>query len=530
MKSTYMFRAITLAIAFLIGIGPSGAQNVPPERPRLVLLIAVDQFRYDYLTRFRSEYTGGLKLLLEKGAVFVDANLEHYPTVTAVGHSTMLSGATPALSGIMGNDWYDRETAKQVTSVSDPSVKLLGGAEGAAGSSPHWLMVSTIGDELKRANIKSPKVFGLSLKDRSAILPAGRMADGAFWFNDATGEFVSSTWYYQSLPAWASEFNAAKNADKFAGQTWLAASGRIAARKLADRPSPQLYGGVYSSPFGNDLLEQFAETAIQAERLGQRDTTDLLSVSFSSNDAVGHAFGPDSPEAHEVSLNVDKAIGRLLQFVDQQVGLDKALVMLTADHAVSPSQDVLAEQRMPGGRIKGNFFEPLQKALEIKYGAGLWISSTAGSSPYLNYSLIATRNLDPAEVRRVAATAMLTAPHVLRVYTWDDMATARAAPTDRIDRRVLGSFNSKRSGDLEIIIEPYWIRGGSVATHGTPYNYDTHIPLIFMGKMIRPGRYYQHAALNDLAPTVATLLDIEIPSGSSGRVLGEAIAQPRAEP
>jgi len=177
---------------------------------------------------------------------------------------------------------------------------------------------------------------------------------------------------------------------------------------------------------------------------------------------------------------------------------------------------------MPGGRITGGFFEPLQKSLELKYGPGLWVLSTAGSSSYLNYSLIASRKLDAMEVRRTAASAMFAAPHVVRVYTWDQLTAGRAI-VDRIDQRVAGSFHAKRSGDLEVLLEPYWIRGAATATHGAPYNYDTHVPLIFMGKMIRAGRYYQHVALNDLAPTVAALLDIEIPSGSSGRILAEAI-------
>ncbi len=510
-----------LALAVMLLSTVSSAQFPLPPRPKLVLFIAIDQFRYDYLTRFRSEYTGGLKTLLDRGAIFANANLEHYPTVTAIGHSTMLTGATPSISGIVGNDWFDRKSGKSVTSVSDETTKLLGGGD-RTGSSPRRLLVSTVGDELKRSNLSvTPKVFGLSLKDRSAILPAGHMADGAFWYSSDTGEFVSSTYYYKDLPEWAQKFNQEKHPEKFAGKVWISGTNGNTERKLMEKPGPMLYSGVYSSPYGNDMLALFAERALIAEKLGHRGTTDLLSVSFSSNDAVGHAFGPDSVEAHTISLNVDKALGHLLNAVDKHIGLDNVVIALTADHAVSPKPEVLEEQNMPGGRLKGNFFAPMQEALEKKFGAGKWILSTAGSSPYLNYELIAEKNLLPAEVRKVAAESITNHPNVFRVYTRDQILNGRSA-IDRIDERVFRGFNAKNSGDLEVILNPYWIRGTTAATHGSPFNYDTHIPLVLMGKSIRPGFYYQHAAQNDLAPTLAALLSVEIPSGSMGRILHEA--------
>ncbi|MCX6621085.1 MAG: alkaline phosphatase family protein [Acidobacteria bacterium] len=509
--------ALLACSAGLHGQGPTAA----PRRPKLVLLVAIDQFRYDYLPRFRGEYTGGLKRLLDHGASFVNANLQHYPTVTAVGHSTMLTGATPALSGIIGNDWFDRASGKPVTSVSDDTVKPLGG-EKAGGASPRRLLVSTIGDELKRSGSPASKVFGLSMKDRSAILPAGHMANGAYWFDDLTGHFVSSTFYFPELPGWVGKFNARRESDKFAGKVWLAAKGGQKERRIPGEPGWKLNAAVYNSPFGNDLLELFAEQTIDAERLGTRGVTDLLSVSFSSNDAVGHAFGPDSPEAHAVSIGVDRSIGKLFAFIDQKVGLKDVLVILTADHAVCPVPELLESQQMPGGRLKGDFAAPIQQALEARFGPGRWLNSTAGSSPYLNYKLIQEKKLDIDDVVRVAAVAIATAPHVVRVYPRQQLLTSRGA-IDIIDSRVMRSFHGPRSGDMEILVEPYWIHGSSGTTHGSPYNYDTHIPLVFMGPGIRPGRYYRAAALNDLAPTVAAMLDIEIPSGSVGRVLDEAI-------
>jgi predicted AlkP superfamily pyrophosphatase or phosphodiesterase len=489
--------------------------------PKLVLLIAVDQMRYDYLPRHNAAFRGGLRTLVDKGANFVNAHLEHYPSVTAIGHSTMLSGATPSVSGIIGNDWFDRESGKQVTSVSDPATRLLGGSD-ESGSSPHRLLVSTLGDEVKRASGRQSRVFGVSLKDRSAILPAGRSADGAFWFSDDTGEIVSSTWYFSALPLWVVKFNEARRIDAFAGKTWLANGSGEKPRRVPAEIGPMVYSSVYSSPYGNELLTQFAEELMKEEKIGQRGVTDVLSVSYSSNDAVGHAFGPDSPEVEALTLSADREIGRLLEIADRLVGAANMIVALTADHGVASIPETLAANRMAGGRIKGDFFAPIRKALEARYGAGAWLLSTAGSSPYFNYRLIDEKGLDAAEVRAVAAEALRSLPQVSRVYTREQLLDGRFA-ADRVDSRVVRSYFPRRSGDLEIILDPGWIRGSTQATHGSPYNYDSHIPLILMGPMFRAGRYYRAAALNDLAPTLAAVLDVETPSGSVGRVLEEAL-------
>lgn len=352
---------------FLVVLLSAGLFAQAPPRPKLVLLVAIDQFRYDYFPRFRSEYTGGLKMLLDQGANFVDAHLEHYPTVTAIGHSTMLTGAIPATSGIIGNDWFDRATGKHVTSVEDRTVQLIGAPNGV-GASPRRLLVSTVGDEMKRAGWDHPKVIGMAMKDRSAILPSGHMADAAYWYNSANGGFFSSTYYFPQLPRWVSEFNEARYADAYAGKEWQSAAEGRPERRLPSELGKSLHTGINNSPFGNDVLERFAERAIDAEKLGQRGTTDLLTISFSSNDAVGHAYGPDSPEARNISIAVDRTLGRLFGFIDKRIGLENVIVMMTADHGVSPVPEVLAEQHMPGGRILPDanfrsFFYPIQLSL-----------------------------------------------------------------------------------------------------------------------------------------------------------------------
>lgn len=503
---------------------------------RLILLIAVDQFRFDYLTRFRSDYTAGIKRLLTDGAVFTNANLEHYPTVTAVGHATMLSGATPAASGIVGNDWFDRDTGANVTSVSDPAVKPVGSPTGAA-ASPRRLLVSTVGDELKMASPATkgapdaPRVFGVSLKDRSAILPVGRGADAAYWWDTKTGSFVSSTYYFADVPEWVRAFNDRKSADTHVGAAWTAlATPSVALKQLPKEPGAALYDAVYASPFGNEAVFAFADQLLVREQLGQRNTTDLLSVSFSSNDSVGHTHGPDSPQVRDISVRTDRTIGQLLARVDKLVGLQHTLVAFTTDHGVAPVPESLQERSLPGGRLTSKeLFDPIQLALAARFGEGKWILGTAGSSPYLNYALMETLQLDPSEVRRVAADAAAKIPRVARVYTRDQLLRGQV-PNDRIGTRVVRSYNAQRSGDLEIILEPYWMRQATGTTHGTPYSYDAHIPLILMGRRIKAGEYSQAVALNDLAPTISTLVGVEMPAASSGRVLTEVLRPVEAAP
>ena len=537
--------AVLLACVSLIVAAPS-AQPAATQDIRLVLLIAVDQFRYDYLTRFRSDYTDGFKRLMAEGAMFTDANLEHYPTVTAVGHATMLSGATPSVSGIIGNDWFDRASGASVASVADATVTLLGApstppsgtaAASVTGASPHRLLVSTVGDEMKMASRSpkgspgAPRVLGLSLKDRSAIMPVGRGADAAYWWDTKTGNFVTSTYYLRELPPWVRAFNDQKSPDTYAGRAWtLLARPETSVKQMPADRTTALYDGIYGSPFGNEILGSFADAALTAEQLGQRGATDLLSVSFSSNDSVGHTLGPDSPEVRDIAVKTDRAIGRLLSRVDRLVGLQHVLVVLTADHGVAPVPEFAKQMGLNAGRMTSNqLFGPIQTALETRYGQGKWVLATAGSSPYLNYELMAKLRLDPAEVRQTAAEAAVAVPHVARVYTRDQLQRGQVS-SDRIAQRVLRGFNAQRSGDLEIILEPYWMRQATGTTHGTPYNYDAHIPLILMGARIKPGEYSDHVALNDLAPTIATLLSVEIPAGSSGRVLTEALRPAPAAP
>jgi predicted AlkP superfamily pyrophosphatase or phosphodiesterase len=525
---TLIILGLAVVLPVLVTAAPAAA--VPGiEPPRLVLLIVVDQMRYDYLPRFGDAFTGGLHELMEQGAVFTNANLDHYPSVTAVGHATTLTGAPPSVSGIVGNDWYDRSERKNVTSVEDDATTLLGAGEPARpGSSPHRLMVSTVGDELKMTG-RGARVIGLSLKDRAAILPAGRMADVALWWDTKTGAFVTSTWYGRALPAWVAEFNGRRPADAWLGKEWRALSAAGAPGdlfvRLPDSPGPGYYGRVYASAFGNDLLEQLAEAALAGAHLGEDDATDVLTVSFSCNDAVGHARGPNSPEVRDITVRTDLAIGHLLKAVDERVGLARTLVVLTSDHGVAPVPEQMHEWKMPAGRLsREDLVRAATQALEAAYGPGPWIEGRAGSDLYLDGARIAKQGLDPAAVERTAAAGVETLPSVWRTYTRSQLLEGRVPP-DPWSQRVLKSFHRVRSGDVDALLEPYWMSGTEGTTHGTPWSYDTHIPLVLMGPAVRAGRYDRTVVLNDLAPTLATLLGVETPSGSSGHFLEEIVAR-----
>ena len=494
---------------------PRPAAPRPDLPPKLVLGIVVDQFRYDYLTRFRGDLTGGLKRLLEQGAVFTNANYDAAPTVTAVGHSTIFSGATPAISGIVGNQWWDRTAGKIVTSVSDDQAKMLG-ANGP-GASPDRLLVSTVGDELKMSG-KGGKVIGMSLKDRSAILPAGHMANGAYWFNGASGGFVSSTYYFPELPGWVRDFNAGHPADRFAGQEWLG-------HKMPAAAGPQLYNAIDATPFGDELLEALALRALGAENLGSGPQTDVLTVSFSSVDYVGHRDGPDSPEIHDMVVRVDKLIGALIDAAEARAGRGRVLVIFTADHGSTPVPEINQKRSMPGGRLAWNAYSAaVEKALSEKFGTGQWISYSADGVLYLKPDPIPGKKLDMAEVQKVAADTVRAQPHIARVYTKTQLASA-AVSRDTVDSRIQNGFNPARSPDVFTVADPYYLFVAGGTTHGSPYAYDTHVPVIFLGSTahIRAGSYPGNITVQDIAPTLATLLGIQTPSGSMGRVLIEML-------
>ena len=506
--------------------GPSPA----PSKPKLLIAIAIDQFRYDYTTRFRERYKSGLAKMLSQGAVFVDAHQDHFPTVTATGHTTFLTGSVPATSGIIGNDWYDRKLGRTITSVEDAQTKLLGVGKEKEGSSPHNLVVSTLGDEIKIANRNTTKVIGISMKDRAAILPSGRMADAAYWIDNQTGNVVSSTWYQSKLPDWAERFNEAKPALKYLGMSWYPVGKDASSAKpfltLSNSPDKAYFSEWEKTPFANDILEQLAEQVMQNEQLGHHAGTDVLTISFSANDHLGHAVGPDAPEVEDMSVATDRILGRLLDAAIKEAGgIENLLVVVTADHGVSPVPEVNMARKMPGGRIdKKQYLGVIQDALAKKFGEGKWLLGTQEFGFYFNYDLIAQKKLKESAVEDEAAAAALKLPYVARTYTRTQLLRHEAAQSP-IDEYVARAFYPERGPDVIVIMKPYYLGGTEGTGHGSPYDYDSHVPLIFYGSRIRPGVYGERVGISDVAPTLAAILQVETPSGNVGHVLTQ-VADP----
>ncbi|HET6978829.1 MAG TPA: alkaline phosphatase family protein [Pyrinomonadaceae bacterium] len=567
--------AFGLAVIILLSsVVPAQRRTQPSlqKRPKLVLLIVVDQFRYDYLERFGDLFgPNGFRRLMRDGASWSQSNYDHMPTYTAPGHGTMMTGAYPAESGIIGNEWLDRASGKRITSVSDESVKLLGGLPGDPASSPSRLMASTVGDELRMVTNDRAKVIGISVKDRSAILPAGRHANAAYWFNWTSGTMVSSTYYFNQLPAWVTSFNAAKPADKYFGAKWerLLPEAEYIKRAGPDNPSWEnippswndtnsfphtitggatapnrnFYTALDYSPFTNDILVSFAQQAIVNEQLGQDDDTDVLTVSFSANDYVGHRFGPYSQEVMDVTLRTDRNIATLLDFVDARVGLANTLIAFTADHGVSPIPEHAAAMGLGGGRIPfADVMGKIQAAISARYNpqkkspdptadyllrfpeANTWREWFINNNLYFNYDALRRDGVNVEEFSNVVVAAVLTVPGIARAFSRLQLLRGATSITDPIERRALHGFYPSRSGDVVMVAEPFkYIAETIIATHGSPYSYDTNVPTIIMGAGVNPGRYLEPAAPNDIAPTLAALLRITAPSNSTGRVLIEAL-------
>ncbi|MBB5059422.1 putative AlkP superfamily pyrophosphatase or phosphodiesterase [Granulicella aggregans] len=517
--------AVTFPNLFALAAPPA---TKPIRRPKLILAIAVDQFRYDYTTRFRERYTGGLAAMLSEGAVFIDAHQDHFPTVTATGHATFLTGSVPATSGIIGNEWYDRASGKTISSVEDASTTLVGVEGNKEGSSPHNLVVSTLGDEMKMSHRGTSKVIGISMKDRAAILPSGRMADAAYWLDGESGAVVSSTWYQQQLPAYVRSFNDEKTALKSLGVAWYPLGQEKSGTPFMTLPTAP--GKAYMSkweetPYANDMLEELAERVMHDEHMGQGNGTDLLTISFSANDHLGHAVGPDAPEVEDMSVRTDRVLGKLLAAaVKQAGGRENVLIVLTADHGVSPVPEVNMQRKMPGGRMdKADYLAKVEAALEAKFGEGKWIIATQESGFYFDRDLIAQKKVKESAVEDEAAAAAMKMPYVARTYTRTQLLRHDAMQS-QIDEYVARSFYPERGPDVIVIMKPYYLFGKSGTSHGSPYDYDSHVPLLFWGGNVKHVVSTKLVGISDVAPTLAAILQVETPSGNVGHILGDVAA------
>jgi predicted AlkP superfamily pyrophosphatase or phosphodiesterase len=522
-------------------------------QPKLVVVITVDQFRYDYLERFGDLFAkGGFRRLVNEGAVFTNANYDYVPTVTAAGHAAIFTGSVPAQNGIVGNYQVDRESGEKRPIVSDNSYHILsnsGPATQPGAASPRVLQGTTIGDQMRLANNFQSKVIAISQKDRAAVLPGGQLANGAYWYANDTGNIVSSDYYFKELPAWVKKFNTAERPDKYFGAKWEHALPDEAYKRAQSeylpemvsvigqkfpytinggeaRPGPKFYRDFEYTPFASEYLVSLAKAAIDAESLGADQFPDLLAVSFSAPDLVGHYYGPDSQEIEDIYIRLDRVLADFLNYVDRRVGLANTVVVVSADHGVAPIPEYMHLRGIDAMRIpEPKLSAAVEKALEARFGGRKWLQTFENEQLYLDRKVMAERKADPAEVERVAGEAALTVPGIANYFTRTQILEGRL-PSGALSRRVMNGFNRARSGDVWIITKPFYFvtEFNLVTRHASGYSYDTHVPVIFFGAGVRAGRYNAECSPSDIAPTLASLLGVEPPSNRVGRVLTEAIA------
>ncbi len=520
------------------------------SRPRLVVGIVVDQMRYEYLERFQPKFgEGGFKRMMNGGFNLKNAHYNYVPTITGPGHASIFTGTTPAVHGIIGNDWYDKNLKRGVNCVGDPTRESVGVKSKEGHVSPWRLLSTTITDELKLATQKRSKVIGISIKDRGAVLPAGHMADGAYWFEDASGTFISSTYYLSKLPTWVETFNKQGLPAKYLSQPWTTLypieqyveSGPDDSPyevKLAGKAKPVFpykyevndktgYSALKVTPFCNDFLTEFAKSAIEGEKLGQGAYTDFLTISYSTTDAIGHATGPNSVEIEDVYLRLDKNIEDILKRLDEKVGEGNYVVFITADHAVSDVAQYLKDNRIPAGYFSGAFVESgLKEYLKKYFPDRDLIEKISNDQIFFNSDLFQTNPRNSGVEFLIAseliAKYMLTIDGVANVFTESVIRQGRYDESG-IKGMVIRGHHAKRSGDISFVLEPGWYSAGQVpgTTHGSPYTYDTHIPILFYGSGIKKGSSVRYHTITDIAPTLSILLKIKFPSGCTGQPVAE---------
>ncbi len=543
----------TLCLALLsLGINaqaPKSNRSVTPIKPKLIVGIVVDQMRWDYVNQFKAHFTSqqGFMRFVNEGASCNNNLIPYVPTVTACGHAAVYTGSTPALHGIAGNQWFDNFKQKSVYCVEDENVASVGVEGSAAGKmSPVNLWTTTIGDELKLATNFKSKVFGISIKDRGAIIPAGHSADGAYWYDSKTGNFISSTYYGKSLPKWVSEYNNQHRVDSFYTKGWNLSLAKSVYESNCDNDMNNYestpfgseqkgfpyslsqfigkdYGKIASTPFGNNLIVELAEKALINEQLGKDDITDLLAISFSSPDYIGHAFGPNAWETLDGYIKLDMQLAALFASLDNQVGKNNYTVFLTADHAVANIPDFAKKHHIPGGLISESSIKKELGNLLTKKGMDeKLISAISEYNIYFNHKLMDSLDVDQEDLIDMVRDYVEQKPGILQVI--ETREAAEAPLPAQLRERIVNGFNPQRSGDLFIVTKSGYMDGYTTGTtHGVFYNYDAHIPLLWYGNGIKKAQVNSVNYMTDIAPTVTTLLGIQMPSGSIGKPILEVL-------
>ncbi|RYY38966.1 MAG: alkaline phosphatase family protein [Chitinophagaceae bacterium] len=538
-------KRLLLSLLFFCTLFTAFAQQ--SERPALVVGLVVDQMRWDYLYRYADRYgNDGFKRLLREGFSCDNTFIPYTPTYTAPGHTCIYTGSVPSLHGIISNTWWDRSSDTTMYCTQDNSVHGIGSSSKAGKMSPRNLWASTITDELRLSTNFRNKTVAIALKDRGAILPGGHTANGAYWFDNETESWITSSFYANALPAWVSAFNKRGLPREYLSRNWntlypigtYAQSGRDTAYWEGVQPGgtnffphrmDSLKGHTAMeafrvSPWGNSFTLQFAQEAVRSERLGKGAFTDFLTVSLSSTDYIGHAFGPNSIEIEDTYLRLDREIAAFLKFLDAQVGKGKYLLFLTADHGAAHTPAYANSQRLPAGRISDYaLMDSLNAALNRDFGVTRAVRSLINYQVYLNEEKIEEAHADRAAIKHFIMNRLLRIPGVSKVIDLDNIAAAPLPP--KIRDMVLNGYNQKLSGNIQYVFKPQWFDWGGVTgtTHGAPYPYDAHIPLVWFGWKQKPGRLVREVYMTDIAATLAALLRVQMPNGCIGQPIGEVV-------
>jgi predicted AlkP superfamily pyrophosphatase or phosphodiesterase len=521
------------------------AQNSLP-RPKLVVGIVIDQMRWDYIYRYYDRYgQGGFKRMLGEGFTCENTYIDYVPTVTAIGHTTIYTGSVPAIHGIAGNDFIINQTGISVYCTDDTTVQTVGSNSKEGQMSPRNLLASTITDELKLATNSRSKVIGIALKDRASILPAGHRPDAAYWFDNASGNWITSTYYMQALPAWLDQFNARRLAEKYLKQDWNTLypiatyiqsspddnpyEGKFAGQSTPTFPIHFTQGTnfdlIRTTPYGNTMTLELAQAAVENEKLGQRNVTDFLAVSCSSTDYIGHKFGPNSIEVEDTYLRLDRDLATFFTFLDKQLGKGNYTVFLSADHGAANNAGFLADQKIPAGYWQsGQALKQLNTLLNANYKTANLVLSLSNYQVHLNYPEIKKNHLDEQAIRKDCVDFLTAQPNM--AFVVDAKNIEAAAVPQELKERIINGYHPDRSGSITFVLEPGWYSGtlkGTGTTHGSWNAYDAHIPLLWMGWGIRHGSTVRQTGMTDIAPTLAALLHIQAPNGSIGKAIPELI-------
>lgn len=513
------------------------------KHPKLIVGIVVDQMRYDYLAKYYNKFSeNGFKKLLTQGFDCKNTNYNYAPTYTGPGHASIYTGTTPSFHGIIGNNWFVRDSGRVIYVTDDPSVQTVGSSSLKEGKmSPHNMLASTLGDELRLYSNMKSKVIAVALKDRAAILPGGHLSNGSYWFDSESGNFITSTYYMKALPQWVTDFNSRRMADKYLSQPWntLIPIEQYTESAKDDNPYEGLYEGeskpvfphnlpamftktdyevLRSTPFGNTITKDIALAALKVENLGKGDYTDLLAISFSSTDYVGHKMGPQSIEVEDTYLRLDLDIAEIITYLEKNVGKDNFILFLTADHAVAYVPQELMDLKMNAGYFSYKIFsDSLKKYLYREYNDSSLVSYIINDQIYLDRTLVKRKNINLKNLQDDIVAFSLTFNGVTNAYTTYQLNGETLK--NKSAGLMQNGFYIKRSGDIALLLEPVWLDDYSHTgtSHGTTYSYDTHVPLLWYGWNIKHGDSSVPVDITDIAPTIASMLNMTPPNSSVGK-------------